>query len=256
MSRSASVPSGVFRKMIEILSSLRQTRGVEEFARLLLERIGEIVPAQTLIYGISTTAAEGMSRSETHVCRHLPEAGWDEYSLRSWRIDPVRAAAMKGRMDGMVLRSSDYLTWPALRDTQYYSDFLKPFDIAHYAAVCLPAKRGIAAFGLHRPAGAGFSDGEMEAMRVFAPLLADAYSQCEIKEQALTAKEASEFRLTKRQGEIAGLVAKGLPNRQVARKLCITEQTVKDHLRLIYRKMGVNTRCAMTRKMLASPAAD
>jgi DNA-binding NarL/FixJ family response regulator len=54
-------------------------------------------------------------------------------------------------------------------------------------------------------------------------------------------------RLTKRELEILRLVAEGRSNGQVARKLWVTEQTVKFHLSNIYRKIGVANRTEASR---------
>jgi DNA-binding NarL/FixJ family response regulator len=48
--------------------------------------------------------------------------------------------------------------------------------------------------------------------------------------------------LTRRELEILGLVAQGHANAELARKLWVTEQTVKFHLSNIYRKLGVTNR--------------
>lgn len=48
--------------------------------------------------------------------------------------------------------------------------------------------------------------------------------------------------LTRREREILTLVAEGLSNAEVARRLVVTEQTVKFHLANIYRKLGVTNR--------------
>jgi DNA-binding NarL/FixJ family response regulator len=53
--------------------------------------------------------------------------------------------------------------------------------------------------------------------------------------------------LTRREKEILGLVADGSSNGAVARKLWVTEQTVKFHLSNIYRKLGVSNRTAASR---------
>ena len=44
--------------------------------------------------------------------------------------------------------------------------------------------------------------------------------------------------LSRRERDIAGLVAAGLSNGQIARALYLEEQTVKNHLTNIYRKLG------------------
>jgi DNA-binding NarL/FixJ family response regulator len=54
--------------------------------------------------------------------------------------------------------------------------------------------------------------------------------------------------LTARELEVLEAVARGLPNRAVAEQLFLSDQTVKRHLRKVYRKLGVanRTEAAMT----------
>lgn len=49
-------------------------------------------------------------------------------------------------------------------------------------------------------------------------------------------------RLTKREREILRIVAEGHSNGEIARRLWVTQQTVKFHLANIYRKLGVSNR--------------
>lgn len=51
--------------------------------------------------------------------------------------------------------------------------------------------------------------------------------------------------LTGRQTEIAALVAEGLTNRQIARRLNITEKTVEMHLSNMFSKLRVTSRAAV-----------
>ena len=48
--------------------------------------------------------------------------------------------------------------------------------------------------------------------------------------------------LTPREHEVLELVADGLPNREIAQALSISEHTVKFHLASIFGKLGVSTR--------------
>ena len=48
--------------------------------------------------------------------------------------------------------------------------------------------------------------------------------------------------LTAREHDVLALVADGLPNRDIARSLGISEHTVKFHLASIFGKLGVSTR--------------
>ena len=53
-------------------------------------------------------------------------------------------------------------------------------------------------------------------------------------------------RLTQRQREVAALIARGLSNKAVARRLDITEGTVKVHLHTIFQTVGVSNRTALS----------
>lgn len=48
--------------------------------------------------------------------------------------------------------------------------------------------------------------------------------------------------LTKREKEVALLVAEGLSNREIAFTLCISEKTVENHLTEIYSKLNISGR--------------
>jgi DNA-binding NarL/FixJ family response regulator len=57
---------------------------------------------------------------------------------------------------------------------------------------------------------------------------------------------ALEARLTSRELELVPLIAAGLRNRQVASQLGVSEQTIRNHLTNIYRKLGATNRTQMT----------
>lgn len=48
--------------------------------------------------------------------------------------------------------------------------------------------------------------------------------------------------LTVRQQQLLGLLAEGCSNKEIARKFCVTEGTVKQHLVILYRKLAVSNR--------------
>lgn len=60
----------------------------------------------------------------------------------------------------------------------------------------------------------------------------------------------SSFGLSKRQAEVASMVIGGHSNHEIAERLHIMEQTVKDHLCSIYEKLGIRRRGELTAKVL------
>jgi DNA-binding NarL/FixJ family response regulator len=62
-----------------------------------------------------------------------------------------------------------------------------------------------------------------------------------------TAAPGTEVRaLTRREREIAGLVADGLGNREIAERLYLSKRTVDSHLEHIFGKLGFSSRTQLT----------
>ena len=57
--------------------------------------------------------------------------------------------------------------------------------------------------------------------------------------------------LTPRERELVGLAMEGLSNKEIARRIGVTEGTVKIHLHNVYQKLGVTNRTAMTALAIA-----
>jgi DNA-binding CsgD family transcriptional regulator len=60
--------------------------------------------------------------------------------------------------------------------------------------------------------------------------------------QSYTIRKDADLELTEREREIVQLLGQGLPNKQIADKLCISPATVKNHIYNIYQKTGVKSR--------------
>lgn len=58
-------------------------------------------------------------------------------------------------------------------------------------------------------------------------------------------KPAGAGPLTRREVEIAALVAKDMTNKEIGRRLFISERTVDNHVQHIYNKIGVDSRLAL-----------
>jgi DNA-binding CsgD family transcriptional regulator len=57
--------------------------------------------------------------------------------------------------------------------------------------------------------------------------------------------------LTDRERQVAALVCEGLTNRQVGRRMLITEKTVEMYVSRVYRKLNVTSRVALLRALWA-----
>ena len=82
-----------------------------------------------------------------------------------------------------------------------------------------------------------------------APWLERARDELRASGRRLRARDADRDRLTPREAQIAGQVAQGKSNREVAEALYLTPKTVEFHLTRVYRKLGVRSRSELVRLM-------
>ncbi|MGH3356178.1 MAG: response regulator transcription factor [Nocardioidaceae bacterium] len=62
--------------------------------------------------------------------------------------------------------------------------------------------------------------------------------------------------LTEREQQIVQLLALGLPNKEIARRLFLSESTIKSHLSHMYAKLGVSSRVAAVTRSLELGIVD
>jgi DNA-binding NarL/FixJ family response regulator len=62
--------------------------------------------------------------------------------------------------------------------------------------------------------------------------------------------------LTPRQRQIVGLVCEGLSNAQIAKRLFLTESTVKQHLRAAYKLLNVRNRVQAAKLLYEMPEVE
>jgi DNA-binding NarL/FixJ family response regulator len=58
--------------------------------------------------------------------------------------------------------------------------------------------------------------------------------------------------LTRREAEVAVLIAEGLADREIARRLYLSHHTVSQYVKRIYRKLEVGSRVGLTRLLLGA----
>lgn len=67
-------------------------------------------------------------------------------------------------------------------------------------------------------------------------------------------KRLKNYGLTPREEEIVRLLCSGMSNKEIAERCGITEQTVKDHLKHVYDKVGTRQRTALIARLIGLSA--
>ena len=101
--------------------------------------------------------------------------------------------------------------------------------------------------GGHRTAAA---DALADARERFASMGAASWEQRALDELERSAPGRGSGELTPTERQIAGLVAEGMQNRQIAQAMFVSVATVEAHLTRIYRKLQIRSRAELTRLVI------
>lgn len=80
--------------------------------------------------------------------------------------------------------------------------------------------------------------------------------QCAARDVAfsINSPQISQFGLTRREQQLVGLIRLGLSNKEIGNRLNLSEQTVKNHVQHILRKVGVNDRLQIVERCQSESA--
>lgn len=174
----------------------------------------------------------------------LEQAFWAHY-WDSWCSHPDRTG------DAVtVLMDSDFGAQRALHATGMYVDFDRPVGVEHEMMVCLSAGPPGRTLRLlfSRGAGPAFTERDRAVLALLRPHLQAAYVAAERARRGTGP-------LTIRQREIVEYVAAGCSNAQIARRLRLSEATVRKHLENVFVRLDVTSRAAAVARV-GSAALD
>jgi DNA-binding CsgD family transcriptional regulator len=164
-------------------------------------------------------------------------AFWEHYWSSLTCSYPDRTGDLRS-----VTKISDFYSARQWHGTGMYRDCLSEFE--HELMACLPAGSGWTAgpgrtvrLLFWRGAGSDFSERDRALLVLLRPHLHQAYLDAERRRHPVP-------RLTPRQNDLLRLLATGRTNSQIARRLGISEGTVRTHLENIYERLNVSSRTA------------
>jgi DNA-binding CsgD family transcriptional regulator len=143
-----------------------------------------------------------------------------------------------------VTAISDYYSPQEWHATGMYRDVYRPLGLEHQISVGLTSTSGPGSRPLRslrmfffRGPGPDFAERDRAVLKLLLPHLRHAYREAELRRRGRP-------KLTPRQWDLLRLVSAGHTNIQIARRLSISEGTVRKHLENIYSRLGVTSRTA------------
>jgi DNA-binding CsgD family transcriptional regulator len=178
--------------------------------------------------------------------KHFAEY-WEHYWSSPSSNYPDRSGDLRS-----VIKISDFYSARQWHSTGIYHDCFRPDGIEHQLTLCLPAGPGptagpgrILRLVFVRGPGPDFAERDRDLLTVLRPHLHQAYLDAERRRHPSP-------QLTARHWDLLHLVAAGHTNAQIARRLGISEGTVRTHLEHIYRLLQVSNRAAAVTRAFAT----
>jgi DNA-binding CsgD family transcriptional regulator len=175
---------------------------------------------------------------------------WENY----WDCQPCSYAARTGDLRSVVT-TADFYSARQWHSTGMYTDFMRQQGLDNSLMVCLPRALPPTAgpgryvrLTLNRGPGPDFSERDRAVLTLLGPHLDQAYLDAERRRHPVP-------QLTARQTGLLDLVAAGHTNTQIARRLGISEGTVRTHLENIYERLQVSSRAAAVTRAFADRVA-
>ncbi len=162
------------------------------------------------------------------------------------RIRPGRGMGGKVLVDMQPRTSHDYFKEPSI--TQDYVPIMRREELRGLGVVPVPdlvggrpdlAPAGLIYVSTHHPGAPG--DRVVDEVQRVAEVAAVGLARLRCRPVPAAADTAS---LTARELEVLGLLSEGCANKEIARRLVISEATVKGHVRAILRKLDAPSRLA------------
>ena len=235
---------------LSLVSEAAATNGLRPFEQHTIEDLLGVIPADRAGYFEYVAVSDANGSDDTFLV-DAPvgcPADWDSdavlATIASW---PLRDTARPARP---VVKLSDFLTGARLHRNPWYSDVMRAADLEHELKMWLPSPAGRVRgfFFVRGPHARDFDERDRALLELLLPHFAQIRWRWEARRRPPN--------MTPREVEILGLVAEGLTNAEIARRLWVAQSTVAKHLEQAYRKLGVPNRTAAVARLREVAARD
>jgi DNA-binding CsgD family transcriptional regulator len=231
------------RRVLAVVDLLIEAVDERELVPALLPLLLRAVPGDSVVW----TPHPGSGMPQT-----LPAALLDPEVMAAFEreaaTDPLVAHTRLG--PGSAARRSDVQSRRALLDSALYAEVYRPVGAEHQLAMAFPAgyagtERRRVCLVVNRAAGPDFTDADVRTAALLRVRLAHAMDRLARATPVAGGRpQAAPQGVTRREAAVLGLLADGLTNEQIARRLAISPRTVDKHLEHAYPKLHVAGRVA------------
>lgn len=232
-------------KFNDLLLKLENNNNPEKYCQILLNNLSDLFPynfANVFFYN-----QDNDNKIITPSLKNISQQTLDDYINHYQFIDNIKNKFFKQIQPS---KSTNLVDYEKLKKTEYFQNFLKPNNYYYLCGTDIfYSKNIIASLSLIREKKQqDFKEEDLLILKYLAPHLGNHLYRLISKNNNL--KWTNQFNLTKREIEVINLVLQGLENKEIAKQLIISINTVKKHLNKVYQKCNVKNRVELITNLL------
>jgi len=247
MSEPVRISERDMRALLNIVTGDREDDPADGLPWSLLADLSDQIASDTL-----SLVGQDSQRQTLWFDQSLPADGSDDGDGQAfwssyWDCEPCSYPDRTGDLRS-VTKISDFYGARQWHTTGMSSEYLR--GVEHELMLCLPAGPGrTVRLVFFRGSGPDFSERDRALLALLRPHLREAYLDAERRRRCLPD-------LTPRHWELLRLVAAGATNAQIARRLGISEGTVRTHMENIFERLQVSSRVAALARAFPEHTAE
>lgn len=232
--------------MAKIMQAFAESHHEHEIREIVGDLVMQLLQAQ--FYASFVWQAESGSFGQS-VQINMGPANIRQYETYFQFNDPITPLMKRYEV---AVRATDVLQHDALRKTEFFNDFLSK-DGLYW---------GVNLYAWHQGNNLGdmriwrdrrrenFSEDDLRMLDMIQPAFISALARARHHSGMCKTSPSLNIKLSPREQETAQLVAQGLSDKEIARRLNISATTVRTHLEHAFKKTGANNRAGLAHKIL------
>jgi len=238
-----------YKRVFSVLEDVSAASSRDEFRSSLVDSIGRRFNIQHVTYFRGHSLSSAFGDPEPYAAEELTRRGVREYLDRWSSADVFATEEARGHLHETGTVTLNQVRRLSASAKQYVAQFLHQWNLTRCAAFTFrPFADETVVIGVF--------DSDPEALRVH-DLVALGLLRRHLPTVArsLEAQPVSAPALTVRQRELADLVALGLTNAEIGRRLCLAEDTIKKYVSTLLARTGCATRTELGVRASRWPSA-
>jgi DNA-binding CsgD family transcriptional regulator len=237
MPERLTVTDSELDELLELVDPQPASDLVWPLAWSLLEGLNRLIPSDVVSFFDLDSTGETTTFDQSLPVDDSDDEGDGVFWSHYWGCEPCSYPDRSGDLRS-VTKVSDFYSDTEWHDQAMYCDYFRPVGIEREIMLCLPGGPGkTIRLVLFRGPGPDFTERDRKLLALLRPHLYEAYTDGQRRSRGLPD-------LTVRQWQLMRLVAAGYSNAQIARRLFISEGTVRKHLENIFERLDVTNRIA------------